>query len=1266
MGKTGKHVRNNLIIRTGAMLLALIMAVAPSVQIIAANDTSAVKKANYVISNMSSARSNLESLARSQNIQALVYLKEFYTLREEADAYSRSVATVGTGQTVNIISVDADSGRNIWYKVRCNANNTTFEGYVEREFLASSDSRFLSWEDKYVTTTGREEVSSATDTSDIEAFPESYRDELYELKKKHPDWIFVKYNTNLEWDGSVRTEGSADRSLIYTKGTPGSYIEAKYGDGVWSYATDGIIAYYMDPRNFLNETQIFQFELLGYNSTYHTASAVSKITDGTFMSGNIEGTSTSYASNFVTLGAKYKLSPILQAARVYAEQGKNGSTLISGTYPGYENLYNYYNISASGRTQTEIIVNGLTYAREKGWTTRMAALDGGASFLSNGYISKGQDTYYFQKWNVSNSASGIYAHQYMQDITGAYKNANSAYSAYSKSGLLNGTPFVFRIPVYNKMPDQTQKKPDANDVMTINMDKVENLPVDQSAVIIPYINGAELDGYGYTYSSSNTKVATVDENGVITGVKPGNATISVKSNAGTCKCEVNVIKADIALADLDIPSVEVTYNPDQRLGDIELPDAYSWTDSGTVPVVKNEGYSVNYAPDDSKYNSITMTIEVTVNKAKIEEEELSLPEDLVAEVGSELNLIVLPENFMWNDANEVVAGRAGSYKYMASFCSDTDNYEVTENIGITVNVICSDHKWSEWSEPSNGKITRECSACDETEELEVKEKVEEKNCINDGHDMVDGICSRCGYEEPPVQEHIHDYTESSRTATCTEDGVIVYTCSCGDSYSEPESAKGHRMNGTKCANCGYELQPTAAVTPVPSTIAARPTPTVAPTRVVTPTPTAAPTITVAPTAAPTVTVAPTAAPTITVAPTAAPTKAVPQITSVVTPIPTQVAVPTAVPTKALPQITNIVTPTAAPTAVPSPTVAPTKALPQITNIVTQAVAPTVTPAPTAVVAQVTKIVEPTKQAAQAVAPTGKVVENSEPISETVAEPTKALAPAQIIEADKLPAANSEPARAVDNLAASPIEVPSVTESVADKVSAAIADKLELPLSSSGDEEAETSGETMPAAEEKIVIELVDTTTLSADNLEGLIGNSNSATVVVGEGITWDIDLTGVDISTINVDMKVTVGEADIPEQVVASLKSDDVVLMTLAHDGAFGFDAVLNVNIGTEHNGKYANLYYYNPDTDKLELVDSVLVTSEGIAAFNMKHASEYVISFSDKQQIAKTGSNVMLIAILIIIITGGIGVIVFVLSRTLINKSEVETYFDSEDNSLD
>ena len=76
--------------------------------------------------------------------------------------------------------------------------------------------------------------------------------------------------------------------------------------------------------------------------------------------------------------------------------------------------------------------------------------------------------------------------------------------------------------------------------------------------------------------------------------------------------------------------------------------------------------------------------------------------------------------------------------------------------------------------------------------------------------------------------HEHSYTaELTKAATCTEDGVMTYTCSCGDSYTETVNATGHSyklvssspstcfepsVSKYKCENCGNEITVTGKET----------------------------------------------------------------------------------------------------------------------------------------------------------------------------------------------------------------------------------------------------------------------------------------------------------------------------------------------------------------------------------------------------------------------------------------------------------------------
>ena len=76
-----------------------------------------------------------------------------------------------------------------------------------------------------------------------------------------------------------------------------------------------------------------------------------------------------------------------------------------------------------------------------------------------------------------------------------------------------------------------------------------------------------------------------------------------------------------------------------------------------------------------------------------------------------------------------------------------------------------------------------------------------------GHSFSNGKCSRCGakdpnYQEPTPPAHTHSYSSKvTKEATCTSNGTITYTCSCGDSYTESTPALGHNWSNADCTHC---------------------------------------------------------------------------------------------------------------------------------------------------------------------------------------------------------------------------------------------------------------------------------------------------------------------------------------------------------------------------------------------------------------------------------------------------------------------------------
>ncbi len=393
----------------------------------------------------------LERLAAERAIIATLYRTDRYPLTAAPGYGESGVTEIPSGGQVMIQGVESENGA-IWYLVCYAQEEQSYRGYVQAEYLISTDQRFLDWQQEYLSDIplegGLDDLVRAD--SDILAFPESYRSYLAQLKSRHPNWVFVPMNTNLEWETVITEEMRGDRSWVHSS-KPAPW-KGEQRDKNWYLATRPAVEYCVDPRNFLNEKYIFMFEQLTYNGNYHTVQGVQNIVQNTFMRGDIPGEGISYSQNFFNLGQALGVSPFHLASRVYQEQGVNGtSALISGTYPGYEGYYNYYNVSASGTTDQQVIESGLKYAKSKGWNTRRGSIAGGAEFISKNYILKGQDTLYLQKFDVDNSYNGLFYHQYMQNITAPMTEGSTTRAAYERAGAL-GNRFVFKIPVYRNMP----------------------------------------------------------------------------------------------------------------------------------------------------------------------------------------------------------------------------------------------------------------------------------------------------------------------------------------------------------------------------------------------------------------------------------------------------------------------------------------------------------------------------------------------------------------------------------------------------------------------------------------------------------------------------------------------------------------------------------------------------------------------------------------------------------------------------------------------
>lgn len=461
------------------------------------------------------AEGQLEALAQAREILGLVYGCKTVDVKKEGKSSSDTVVTIGSGHSVFVEGMAVSGSMyypSVWLKVRFYVDETEFAGYIRMNHILSTDARFISWknnldpmkllQDEAVSeenvqtpeedglvgegdVSGNDQVpdssaptqddgsislwipeideenettdylvGASTGYEDIDQFPDSYRERLLNLKAIHPNWYFVRVDTNTGWYEAVEKQASAGRSLVH-KSVGDELKGAKY-DSSWYFATQEAVAYYLDPRNYLKEDKIFAMEQLTFNDSYHTEAAIVELLKDTFMAddkGNAPGTESTFSSLFWQVGRDLGVSPFHLAARVRQEQGKDGkSGLISGKYKGYEGYYNYFNIGATGAGATTVVVNGLKYAKMMGWTNAALSISGGAKSISSNYILKGQDTLYLEKFNVI--AGGFYpvhTHQYMQNLTAPWTEAPNVKTQYEKAGALEQL-FAFKIPVFNDMP----------------------------------------------------------------------------------------------------------------------------------------------------------------------------------------------------------------------------------------------------------------------------------------------------------------------------------------------------------------------------------------------------------------------------------------------------------------------------------------------------------------------------------------------------------------------------------------------------------------------------------------------------------------------------------------------------------------------------------------------------------------------------------------------------------------------------------------------
>ena len=180
------------------------------------------------------------------------------------------------------------------------------------------------------------QAGTVEDNLRAQGFSESYIEDLAALQKAHPNWKFVAFKTGLDFDDAVKGE---------LAGTP---------------TTETNLRAYLDPRNWLNEKYIFQFESIKKSDAVQSVSSVNAILKNTWMANSkinyfdtqgISKTVTEVntyadamikASNYTNMSANYI------AAKIRQENGgaTYSATAVCGTRPPFQGMFNYFNIGA--------------------------------------------------------------------------------------------------------------------------------------------------------------------------------------------------------------------------------------------------------------------------------------------------------------------------------------------------------------------------------------------------------------------------------------------------------------------------------------------------------------------------------------------------------------------------------------------------------------------------------------------------------------------------------------------------------------------------------------------------------------------------------------------------------------------------------------------------------------------------------------------------------------------------------------------------------
>lgn len=398
-------------------------------------------------------------------------------------------------------------------------------------------------------------------------------------------------------------------------------------------------------------------------------------------------------------------------------------------------------------------------------------------------------------------------------------------------------PQLMRLPVKNEIP-----------ALIIDIhESAKSIDVGTEFNLDPTVSPSNAEEQLF-YSSSDTSVATVSDDGVVKALSPGWALITVTTASGTktqCKLTVNDHKFDQQTIITPATCSDTGYAEQicKTCGLIlhqELPidpDAHDWDEwfVETAPTCSSGGVEKRICKHNPAHvETRDIAIDPYAHKA-----ETFYTIDVKADCENDgskshhceycdaiLDSMVIPArgHDLTSVTTSSTCSEAGEIVYTCSHTDSTDEYEACSYTYTEPIAIDSDaHDWGEWfveTAPTCSVVGVEKRICKrnpahiETRNIAIDPDAHKAEtfytvdvkavCVNNGSKS-----HHCEYCDAildsvviPARGHVYDDGVVTKNATCTENGVKTYTCThtatdeynaCTHSYTEEIPALGHEF-----------------------------------------------------------------------------------------------------------------------------------------------------------------------------------------------------------------------------------------------------------------------------------------------------------------------------------------------------------------------------------------------------------------------------------------------------------------------------------------